>query len=177
MCIVAGSATWSRQAAAEAMKQVQLSANHVENFIKAHKELAPMYEKLEPAAGKPDPKAMANIEAAVKRYGFSGLNEYEDVANSIAVVMGGIDPKTKQYSDPVKAIKSEIAQIQGDKKMSAAERKKALQELNAELKEAQSVQHPGNIQLVIKYYARLEEVLPQEPPQQQPPPPPPGKKK
>ena len=32
--------------------------------------------------------------------------------------------------------------------MSADDRKKALQELNAELAEAQPVQHPGNIPLV-----------------------------
>jgi hypothetical protein len=46
--------------------------------------------------------------------------------------------------------------------MSAADRKKAIAELNAELKEVQPVQHKANIQLVLKYYDRLAALMPQQ---------------
>ena len=139
-------------------KQVQLTPKQVEQYIAAFKELTPLFEKLEAAGAKPDPKAIAAVNATVKKYGFRDLDEYDSVAGSIVAVLDGIDPKTKQYSDPVAAIKKAIAGVQADKKMNPAERKKALESLNSELSEVQPVQHPANIQLVLKYYDRLSAI-------------------
>ncbi len=101
---------------------------------------------------------MAAVTAAVKKYGFKDLDDYDQVVVSIVAVLDGVDPKTKQYTDPIEAIKKEIAAVQADKAMNPAERKKALESLNAELSEVQSVQHPANIPLVLKYYDRLNAV-------------------
>jgi hypothetical protein len=141
-----------------APQQVQLTAKQVEQYIAAFKELTPLFEKLDQAQGKPDPKLMASVQAAVTKYGFRDLDEYDQVVVSIVAVLDGVDPKTKQYTDPVAAIKKEIATVQADKTMKPADRKKALDSLNAELSEVQSVQHPANIQLVLKYYDRLNAV-------------------
>jgi hypothetical protein len=158
--------TWASRAAAEAADQgpgqIPLTAKHIEQYIAAFKELAPLIEKLDAAGDKADPKLEEAVEAVIKKHGFRDIDEYDSVANSIVAVLDGIDPKTKQYTDPVASIKQEIADIQKDKSMSAADRKKAIAELNAELQEVQTVQHKGNIPLVLKYYDQLSALMPQQ---------------
>jgi len=154
----AGSAVAQPPQQPPAPKQIQLTPKHVEQYLAAFKELTPLFEKLDAAGAKPDPKAMAALTAAIKRYGFRDLDEYDGVAASIVAVLDGVDPKTRQYSDPIAAIKKDIAAVQADKKMSPADRKKALEGLNQELAEVQPVQHPANIPLVLKYYDRLSAV-------------------
>lgn len=138
--------------------QVQLTAKQIEQYIAAFKELTPLFEKLDAAGGKPDAKLMAAVNAAIKKYGFKDLDEYDQVVVSIVAVLDGVDPKTKQYTNPIDMIKKEIAAVQADKTMKPDERKKALESLNAELGEVQTVQHPGNIQLVLKYFDQLNAV-------------------
>ncbi len=142
----------------QAPAQVALTAKQIEQYIAAFKELTPLFEKLDASGGKPDPKLLASVAAAVKKYGFRDLDEYDQVVVSIVAVLDGVDPKTKQYTDPIGAIKKEIAAVQADKTMKPDERKKALESLNAELSEVQPVQHPGNIPLVIKYFDRLNAI-------------------
>jgi hypothetical protein len=138
--------------------QIQLNAKQVEQYIAAFKELTPLFEKLDQAQGKPDPKLMDQVQASVKKYGFSSLDEYDQVVVSIVAVLDGVDPKTRQYTNPIEAIKKEIAAVNADKTMKPADRKKALEALNAELAEVQPVQHQGNIALVLKYYDKLSAV-------------------
>jgi hypothetical protein len=142
----------------QAPSQVPLTAKQIEQYIAAFKELTPLFEKLDASGGKPDPKLLATVAAAVNKYGFRDLDEYDQVVVSIVAVLDGVDPKTKQYTDPIAAIKKEIAAVQADKTMKPDERKKALESLNAELSEVQPVQYPGNIPLVLKYFDRLNAV-------------------
>jgi hypothetical protein len=139
-------------------QQVPLTAKQIEQYIAAFKELTPLFEKLDQAGGKPDPKLLGTVAGAVKKYGFRDLDEYDQVVVSIVAVLDGVDPKTRQYTDPIAAIKQEIAAVQADKTMKPDERKKALDSLNAELTEVQTVQHPANIPLVLKYFDRLSAV-------------------
>jgi hypothetical protein len=73
--------------------------------------------------------------------------------------MGGIDPQTKTFTEPSVAIKKEIAQVSADKTLSAKDKKQMLQELNEALDSVQPIQFPGNIELVRKYYDRIEASL------------------
>jgi hypothetical protein len=159
MAVVTGFALHPRSAVAQQPPgQIQLTAKQIDQYIAAFKELTPLFEKLDASGGKPDPKLMAAVNAAVKKYGFKDLEEYDQVVVSIVAVLDGVDPKTKQYADPIEVIKKEIAAVQADKTMKPDERKKALESLNAELGEVQTVQHPGNIQLVLKYFDQLNAV-------------------
>jgi hypothetical protein len=135
--------------------QIQLTAKQVQQYVAAFKAMAPLFEKLDASGGKPDPKIMAAVEAAVKKYGFKDLDEYDQVVVSIVAVLDGVDPKTRQYTDPIAMIKKEIAAVQADKTMKPDERKKALEGLNAELSEVQAVQFPSNIPLVVKFFDQL----------------------
>jgi hypothetical protein len=139
------------------VKQLKLSEKQVEGFIAAHKDMGAVAEKME--GDKPDPNIQKQLEGIAKKYGFKDFNEYDDVASNIALVMAGMDPQTKAFTDPPTAIKREIDEVTADKSMPEKERKQALEELNDALKVAQPIQHPGNIELIKKYYDRLEPLL------------------
>jgi hypothetical protein len=141
--------------------QIALTAKQIEAFLAANKGMMALIEKLEAAGDKPNPKLMAALDNLARKHGFKDFSEFEDVSESISVVLGGIDPQTKKFTQPPEMIKKEIAQVQADKSLSAAERKELLQELNEQLKTAQNVQHPGNVDLVLKYYDKLEAELQQ----------------
>ena len=76
--------------------------------------------------------------------------------DNISLVMGGIDPQTKKYVGSETVIKQQLAQVQADKTMKPEEKKEALANLNMALKaKAPAVENKSNIDLVIKYYDKL----------------------
>ena len=81
------------------------------------------------------------------------------MVGNITLVMTGIDPKTKAFTEPAAAIKQEIADVTANKTISAEEKKQMLEELDEALNSAQSIQFPGNIELVKKYYDKIDAAL------------------
>jgi hypothetical protein len=80
--------------------------------------------------------------------------------DNISLVMGGFDPATKKYVGTEAVIKSQIALVEADKKMSAKEKKDALEDLNSALKQPDvPVQNKGNIDLVAKYFDKLAAIM------------------
>ncbi len=139
------------------VKQLQLTEPQVEGFIAAHRDMGAVAEKMQ--SDKPDAKIQSQLEAISKKFGFKNFDEYDEVAANIALVMAGMDPQTKAFTDPPTAIKKEIDEVKADKSIPEKERKQALEELNEAMKMAQPIQYPGNIELVKKYYDRLEPLL------------------
>jgi hypothetical protein len=141
-------------------KQVKLTEKHIEGFIAAQKDMESFAEKLQGGAtDKPDPKMQGELENIAKKHGFSNFNEYDDVAATISNIMAGIDPSTKVFSDPSVAIKKEMEEVTGDKTIADAEKKQMLDDLKEALKAAQPIQYPTNIELVTKYFDKLDAVL------------------
>jgi hypothetical protein len=141
------------------MKQIQLTDKQVQAFIAAQKEMAAVADKLQGTANKPDPKVQAELEGIAKKNGFAGFAEYDDVAANISLVMSGIDPQTKKFTQPPDAIKKEIEAVKADKTLKPAEKKKMLDELNEALKSAEPIQFPSNVALVTKYFDQLDVAL------------------
>ena len=141
--------------AQDAMKQVQLSEKQVQGYIAAQKDMAALSEKMQ-GNSKPDPKIQSQMEGAIKKAGFASMDEYSTVADNIQLVMSGIDPETKNFSEPKVAIQKEIDEVKSDKSMSAEEKKQALAELNEAMKAAEPVKFQGNVALVKKYYDQLD---------------------
>ncbi len=56
-------------------------------------------------------------------------------------------------------MKKQIDEIKADKNMPAKDKQLALKELNEALKTAQPIEHKANIELVKKYYDKLEAAL------------------
>ena len=76
----------------------------------------------------------AELEAAAKKHGFKDFAEYDEVVGNISMVMAGIDPKTKAFTEPAVAIKKEIEDVTADKSIPDGEKKQMLEELNEALK-------------------------------------------
>ena len=53
-------------------------------------------------------------------------------------------------------LKKEIADVTADKTIQAQDKKQMLEELNEALKSVQPIQFPGNIELVKKYYDKID---------------------
>jgi hypothetical protein len=142
-----------------AMKQIALTDKQVEGVISAAKELGPLQDKI-PDSGKPDAKLQAQLETVAKKYGFASYDDYNTVVDNISMVMGGVDPATKKFVGSSAVIKAQIAQVQADKKMSAKDKKAALDDLNQAAKAPEpTIENKGNIDLVVKNFDKLAAVL------------------
>jgi len=137
------------------IKQMALNDKQIDGALAASKEMDPITAKL-PENAKPDPKIIAQLEGIAKKHGFASYDDYNNVVDNIALVLGGFDPQTKKYVGPEAVLKAQIAQVQADKKMSASDKKEALADLNEALKSPPpAVENKGNIDLVTKNYDKL----------------------
>jgi hypothetical protein len=147
------------QAQQPVLKQIALTDKQIENVLSAQKDMDAITDKI-PDNAPPDPKLDAKLDDVAKKYGFAGYPDYNTVVDNISLVLGGIDPATKKYVGAETVIKTQIAQVQGDKKMSAKDKKEALSDLNEALKQPQpAIENKGNIDIVLKYYDKLSEAL------------------
>ena len=142
-----------------AVKQVALTDKQIDGVLAAQKDMDAIIEKL-PENAKPDPKVAAQLDGVAKKNGFAGYDEYNNVVDNISIVLAGFDPATKKYVGTEALIKTQIAQVQADKKMPAKDKKQALADLDEALKSpAPPIENKGNIDLVAKYYDKLADAL------------------
>jgi hypothetical protein len=145
-------------AIAQEVKQIKLTEKHIQGFMAASKDMAKLYDGADP--DKPDPKVEAQAAAVAKKSGFASLAEYDDASTNISIIMFGIDPQTKKFTEPPDQIKKEIAALKTDKSVPEAEKKEDLAELEAALKNVKPVQFKENIALVLKYFDQLAPLMP-----------------
>ena len=142
-----------------AIKQIALTDKQIEGVISAAKDMDALSEKM-PQDGKPDPKLTAQFETTAKKYGFASYDEYNTVVDNIGMVMSGIDATSKKYVGMAAVTKAQIAEVQADKKMSAKDKKEALDDLNQAAKAPdQTIENKGNIDLVVKNYDKLAAIM------------------
>jgi hypothetical protein len=141
------------------LKQMALTQKHIDGVVAAQKDMDAVTSKLQPNA-RLDAKVMASLDGVAKKNGFSGYAEYNGVMDNIGLVFGGIDPASKKYVGSEAVIKTQIAQVQADKKMSAKDKKQALDELNGALKQPEpTIENKGNIDLVVANYDKLSAIM------------------
>jgi len=142
------------------LKQVALTDKQVQGLLDSQNEMDAIISKLPDDPSKPpDAKTMAALEAVAKKYGFADYAEYGNVAANIDMLLDGFDPKTKKFIGIEASLKSQIALIQADTKMPAKDKQEALDELNDSLKNAPKIQFPANVDIVAKYYDKLNDAL------------------
>jgi hypothetical protein len=142
---------------AQELKQIKLTEKHMQGFIAVSEDMAKLYDGANP--DRPDPKREAQAEALVKKNGFANLAEYDDVSTNIAMIMSGIDPQTKKFTEPPDQIKREIAALKADKSIPEPQKKVDLMQLEAALKDAKPIQFKENIALVLKYFDKLTDLM------------------
>ena len=145
-------------------KEAVLTDKQVEGVVDSQKELDAIAAKIPQPKGneppKADPAIQAQFEDVAKKHGFADYAEYNNAVETISIVMGGFDPKTKSYVGPEAVMKQQIAAVQADKKMPAKDKKAALDEMNAMLKSPPPpIQNKANIDIVGKYYDKLAALL------------------
>ncbi|HTK13062.1 MAG TPA: hypothetical protein VL402_04610 [Xanthobacteraceae bacterium] len=145
--------------AAHTPSQIKLTEAQVTGFIGTQKDLAAIAGKLDAAGDDPDDKLRSELDGIVKKRGFAGFDEFDDVNASIMAVLAGLDPATGQYSDPRTQMEKDIATVKSDKTISENDRKQMLAEMSEALKELQPVQFPDNVALVRKHVKDLEDAL------------------
>jgi hypothetical protein len=140
--------------------QIKLTEKHVQGFIAAQKDMSAVVEKMQAAAVDQSNAAFeAELETVTKKHGFKDFAEYEAVAANISMVMGAIDPQTKSFTDPQTAIKKEIEDVAVDQTIPDQEKRQLLEELREALKSAQPIQFPSNVELVRRYYDKIDAAL------------------
>jgi hypothetical protein len=144
---------------AQEMKQVKLTEKQIQSYIAAFSDMAKLDEG-NTNTNQPDPKVQAQAEALAKKYGFASLADYDEVSFNIAMVMSGIDPKTKKFTEPPEQIKKEIAALKADKSVPEAQKKEDLKQLEDALKTSKPIQFKENIALVTKYFDKLSALMP-----------------
>lgn len=150
----------SSEALAQAVKQIQLTDKQVENYIASQKDMSGLMQKMQGAGGdKPDPKMEGQLEATAKKYGFASMAEYDSVADNISLLMSSIDPKTKAFSEPKVALQKQIDQVKAEKSIPEAQKKEMLDDLAEQVKAAEPIKFPSNIELVKKYYEKLDAAM------------------
>jgi hypothetical protein len=142
------------------VKQIKLTEEQVQNFIAVKKDMAPVAKEIQGSTSdQPNPKLQAESDAVVKKSGFKDFAEYDNVAANILMVVAGIDPLTKRYTDPQTVVKKGIAKVTADPTISEKDKKELLKEFEKVLVAAQPIQYPSNIQLVRKYYDKIDTAL------------------
>ena len=134
---------------AQEMKQIKLTEKYIQGFMAAAKDMANLSDD-----ANPDQQ-----EAIAKRNGFASLAEYEDVGMNISMIMSGIDPQTKKFTEPPEQIRNQIAALKADKSVPEAQKKDDLEEFEAALKTARPIQFKENIALVLKYFDKLAPLM------------------
>jgi hypothetical protein len=142
-----------------ALKQIALTDKQLDGVLAAQKDMDAITAKL-PENTAPDAKVIAQFDSVAKKHGFASYDDYNNVVDNISLVLGGFDPATKKYVGNDAVLKSQIAQVEADKKMPAKDKKEALDELNQALKNpAPAVENKANIDLIGKYYDKLVAAL------------------
>ena len=145
-------------ASAQEFKEIPLTEKQVEGYINAQKDFAARAQTPGGRGDRPDPKSTQELETIAKRHGFANFNEYAEVAANIGIIMAGIDPKTGSFSEPPVVLKKEIEEITADNSIPAKEKGQILELLNGALKVAHPIRQRSNIELVKKYYDRIDAV-------------------
>jgi hypothetical protein len=144
-------------AIAQEVKQIKLTEKHIQGFMAAYEDMAKVYDGAN--QDKPDPKVEAQAAVVAKKNSFASLAQYEDVSTNITMIMSGIDPQTKKFTEPPEQIKNEIAGLKADKSVPEADKKEGLAQLEAALKNAKPIQFKENIALVLKYFDQLAPIM------------------
>lgn len=152
----------SGPAAAQVMKQMALTDQHITSFIAAQTDFAPLVVKLSEAADEPTDALKTELNDVAKKNGFASFDEYMDVNDNIAYVMGGLNRNTMEFTEPIERKKAEIASYEADKGIPKDEKDRAITYLNKEIAAMVPLQFKDNIEVVKRHFADLVKLLPDE---------------
>jgi hypothetical protein len=141
------------------IKQIKLTDAQVKNFVDAQPDLATVAPKLQEAGDNIDPALQTELDGIAKKHGFTDFSELDDVAANISIVMAGLDSKSGDFTEPVEALKKELADVTADASIPEADKKQLVDELNEAIKTTPHIEHPENVDVVKAHRAEIEKAL------------------
>lgn len=143
----------------EPIKQIQLTDAQVKSFIAAQPDLATVAPKLQEAGDNIAPALQTELDGIAKKHGFASFSELDDVAANISIVMAGLDSKSGDFTEPVEALKKELADVTADASIPDSDKKELMQELNDAINSTPRLEHLENVELVKSHRAEIEKAL------------------
>lgn len=143
----------------EPIKQIKLTDAQVKSFIAAQPDLATVAPKLQEAGDSIAPVLQAELDGIAKKHGFVSFSELDDVAANISIVMAGLDSKSGDFTEPVEALKKELADVTADASIPNGDKKELMQELNEAINSTPRLEHLENVELVKSHRAEIEKAL------------------
>jgi hypothetical protein len=141
------------------VKQIKLTEAQVKNFIAAQPDLATVAPKLQEAGDNIDPALQSELDGIAKKHGFESFTELDDVAANISIIMAGLDAKTGEFTEPVEALKKELADVTADASIPEADKKQLVEELNEAINSTPRLEHAENVDLVKAHRQEIEKAL------------------
>lgn len=141
------------------IKQIKLTDDQVKSFIAAQPDLATVAPKLQEAGDNIEPALQTELDGIAKKHGFADFAELDDVAANISIVMAGLDSKSGDFTEPVEALKKELADVTADASIPDDDKKQLVEELNEAIKTTPHIEHPENVEIVKTHRAEIEKAL------------------
>jgi hypothetical protein len=139
------------------VRQLHLTEKQILSAIAAAPTIRESTDNASEDIDKLKPETVAKLDMVASKYGLSGYDEYKMIMENVGLVLAGTDPLTKKYVGREALIKLKISRVRAGKKMSAADRKEMLADLNDEFQFAlPPVKYKENIDLVLKHSDALE---------------------
>jgi hypothetical protein len=143
----------------EPIKQIKLTEAQVKSFISAQPDLATVAPKLQEAGDTIQPALQTELDTIAKKHGFATFTELDDVAANISIVMAGLDSKSGDFTEPVEALKKELADVTADASIPEADKKELVKELNEAINTTPRLEHLENVELVKAHRVEIEKAL------------------
>ncbi|KAB2943458.1 MAG: hypothetical protein K8F92_13710 [Hyphomicrobium sp.] len=159
MCLALGLPAAAQEPKEEPIKQIKLTEAQVKSFISAQPDLASVATKLQEAGDNIDAGLQAELDAIAKKHGLGSFSELDDVAANISIVMAGLDSKSGEFTEPVEALKKELADVTADASIPDADKKQLIEELNDAINTTPRLEHLENVELVKAHRAEIERAL------------------
>ena len=143
------------------VRQVLLTNADVKNYIAAQRELVGIIFRMpEDRADLPGMKSGGQVELIVRQHGFSDLEAYNVVARNIALVLEGVDPRTRTFVGADAMLRRQLRDVEADSSATIEEKEAAKSELLAQMKAIAPIAFPENVGLVMR---NLNEILANSP--------------
>lgn len=138
------------------VRQVALTEKQIKGFLAASSDIRSVTDNAPEDVDKLSPKTVAQLDAVARKNGFASYDEYNLISENIGLVIAGYDTVNRTYVGKEALIKSRIARVQADQKMSADSKQEKLRDLQDDLGwPLPRVAYKNNIGLVVKYRDQL----------------------
>jgi hypothetical protein len=137
-------------------EQMPLTEKHILGLLASADEIDEIRENSDDCFYQTGPETTAKLNAVAKKDSLAGYEEYKTIRANVLLVFSGYDWVKSQYVGREQLIRIRVARAKADRSMSAKDKKLEIESLNAQrVCTLPEVQYMGNIELVRKYYARL----------------------